>query len=180
MHWEHMRAVPKDYDPYGAIKPGASVVLSGALLVHCHGVQPMQAPAHHIVGDRSRTHTRPTNTVVAPTKVPELPSWLETQENADGELLMKDDNAVGVFYRDTPSKDDAPQVGRTYCLRVRGESFYSIVRHQIKTENDKAMQDTAMCLILIKTSDGFRRIGMARWVTQSIFANIRPTTITLV
>lgn len=101
-----------------------------------------------------------------------------SQPTDDGEPLKKNGVQEGVIFRDTR----AVELGDVFCLHVRQEPQFSMVRHKFGVEQDSKMEDTAMGLVLVrrKGAEEFVRIGLARWVTEKLFTDTEPRPIKLV
>ncbi|KAF9691519.1 hypothetical protein EKO04_010307 [Ascochyta lentis] len=178
MRWQVMKAKVKNGDCYGAVEQGAYLNLEDALITQCS--VPDEPSLEHFKQTKG-VDTRTDSIVqMLMESLPAVNDGLDT----DGEPLTKEGEIVGVFFRD--SADDALSCqGEIFCLRVRGEPFFSVTRHKFKNEQEITGEDLVMGIILVRTwSQGlektYKRIGLARWVSASLFQSCQPVNIKLV
>jgi hypothetical protein len=144
---------PKHNDKYGSI-PSASLSLNGALLTNIDSNPQLWRLEHDYQGGSKAN-------------------------------LTKDGVVVGLFYLDV--LDEMPYTKELFCLRIRAEPHTSqISRPRGLFEGE--VGDLVMGLVLTKDpeigndihlSNQYRRIGLARWVTASLFESSQPSTVTL-
>lgn len=147
---ERMSTRPKHNDKYGAILSG-SLSWNGALLA---GVD----------------------------SNPQLRKFEDDYQGGSTAILSKDGEAVGLLYPDV--LDEMPYTGELFCLRIRGEPYPSQIPQPSEMHKGQEVSDLVMGLVLTnepKIGDEFqyRRIGLARWVTGSLFESSRPSVVTL-
>jgi hypothetical protein len=97
--------------------------------------------------------------------------------------LTKDGVVVGMFYLDV--LDEMPYTKELFCLKIRAEPHTSQVSRPSELFEGE-VGDLVMGLVLTKeigngihVSNQYSRIGLARWVTMSLFESSRPSTVTL-
>lgn len=178
MRWEGMKAMPEKEDPYGAVQPGAYLTLTGALIAQC--LVPSEPYLKHFCQSQSAKTRRDSMVQKIMKNIPPVDDGMDT----DGEPLMANGKTVGVFFRD--SADDALSCqADIFCLRIRGEPFFSITRHRFKNEQETNGEDMIMGIVIVRTrgqrpGETFKRVGLARWVSAALFCDSRPTAIQLV
>jgi hypothetical protein len=172
---EEIFARPKHQDPYGALN-AASLHLSGALLA---SLDPK----------------------------PQWKEFNNYPHSGRKVVLTKDGVTVGLLYPDTA--DEVTYAGRLFCLRIRNEPGYSeSASSQISQplelyeseggssdledeesssddgddSNERHESGLVMGLVLeedLDVENGYSRIGLARWVKESLFEDCQPCSITL-
>lgn len=96
-----------------------------------------------------------------------------------GQPLTQHNVQIGVFYPDIA--EEAGLVRDAYCLALQSESISSLRRHQFRSKQDAAMISMVMGIVLVKQfGESYRRVGLARWIGESLFDLIQPTTIKLI
>jgi hypothetical protein len=180
LQWGSLTAKPAQGDKYGAVKPRAFLSLRGALLAQCSVPSKPFSEFPPTVQKRARQDS-PIDQIMARIQLV-LP---ETNgDDMTGEPLMVNGRTVGVFLRDCA--DDSPCIDKdTFCLRIRGEDLFSLVRHDFGSEQEAAGTDMIMGIVIVRTvtpesAETYRRIGLARWVKAAIFKRCRPVNIKLV
>jgi hypothetical protein len=178
MQWGGMTAKAKCGDPYGAVMHGACLILQEALLAQC------SVPRESFLDQFNSGVAVETRTdSILEQLMNELP-LLERGTDMDGEPLTLNEKTIGVFFRDSPDDVDLCN-GQTFCLRIRGEPFFSVTHHVFKNEQERDLVDTVMCIVLVPTTDlneenTYRRVGLARWVSSELFDCSRPVTVRLI
>ena len=147
---EAMHVVPKYDDQYVAIKD-ACLLLSGALVARIDS-NPQFREFEHVYPRRRKA------------------------------VLTVDSVAVGIHYPDAP---DSIQAGsRLCCLSIRREPYAPQFDRpsEIYEGEEVETSELVMGLVLegVESRDGFKRIGLARWVKRSLFADSTPISIRLV
>ena len=97
-----------------------------------------------------------------------------------GQPLFQQQATVGVFYQDIATTTAG--VKDAFCVALQSESIRTLRWHQFRLKQDKAMRSTVMGLVIAKhpKKQEYVRIGLARWLDESLFDAVRPTTIELV
>ncbi|KAJ8111224.1 hypothetical protein OPT61_g6134 [Boeremia exigua] len=96
-----------------------------------------------------------------------------------GQPLTQRKVTIGVFYPDIT--EEMAFFKETYCVALQSESMRSFRRHQFRLKQESAMASMVMGIVVARISQdqGFRRIGMARWIDESLFDAVRATTVEL-
>jgi hypothetical protein len=125
------------------------------------------------------------------------PSWQFSKDSDDLEASNKtlkalettDDSIAGAIYLDIMNEGfDYTQV---WCLSVRPEPFWTAVQipydlygRQFSESEDIGPEDAMVMGLALQqdmnTAGTFRRVGMVRWVKQSLFSGITPSDFTLI
>lgn len=97
-----------------------------------------------------------------------------------GQPLLQHNASVGVFYQDIAAQTAGLKV--VYCVAVQSESLRSLRRHHYGEKQNCCMISMVMGLVLERESKvgPYRRVGLARWLDESLFDGAQPSTIELV
>lgn len=147
-----MYTLPKHNDMYGAIK-GANLVLSGALLAVIDSDPQFREFEHDYSSGRKA-------------------------------VLTKDGATVGILYPDAHAPDEIQYARKLFCLSIRGEPHSSQISrpHELYKGEEVEASELVMGLVLeedLEIEDGYRRIGLARWVKRSLFEDSHSSSIRL-
>jgi len=147
---ENMYTLPNHNDLYGAVKD-AYLVLSGALLA---------------VIDSD----------------PQFRVFENDFSSGRKAVLTKDGATVGILYPD--ALDEIDCAGKLFCLSIRGEPHWSQISqlHELYKGEEVEVSELVMGLVLeedLRIKDGYRRIGLARWVKRSLFESSHSSSIRL-
>lgn len=184
LQWGPMIAQPANGDKYGAVKTGAHLLLSGALLAQCTvPSKPFSGFPANSCGQKGRQNSFINNINNLMKNIRVAP---QEKDGAvvEGEPLTVLDKIVGVFLRD--SADDGQFADAdTFCLRVRGEPFFSLRQHDFKSQQETIDMDMIMGVVIVRVKnhtlgETYRRIGLARWVSAAIFNHSPPVGIKLI
>ncbi|UPX21242.1 uncharacterized protein EKO05_0011435 [Ascochyta rabiei] len=96
-----------------------------------------------------------------------------------GQPLQQHKVPIGVFYPDSIAEiADLPEM---YCVALQSESLRSLRRHDFRLKQESVMKSMVMGVVLVKHPKDrrYRRVGLARWIDESLFDTVRPTTIEL-
>jgi hypothetical protein len=181
LQWGAMFAQPANGDKYGAVKTGAHLLLSGALIAQC--TVPSKPFSGFPVTGHDRKGRQDSLISHLMRNIQFLPQ--EKEETVmEGEPLTVQGRLVGVFLRDSSDDDQFPNAD-TFCLRVRGEPFFSLRHHDFKSQQEAIDMDMVMGVVLVRVQDQelgetYQRIGLARWVSATIFQYSHPVGIKLI
>jgi hypothetical protein len=151
---ERMSTRPKHNDKYGTIL-SASLSLNGALLAGIDSSPQLRKFEHDYLGGSKA-------------------------------ILTKDGVAVGLLYPDV--LDEMPYTEELFCLRIRAEPHASQISQPSELYKGEEVGDLVMGLVLARDPEignefrllnQYRRIGLARWVTRSLFESSQPSVVTL-
>lgn len=181
LQWGPMFAQPANGDKYGTVKTGAHLVLSGALLAQC--TVPSKPFSGFPAKDQGRK-TRQDSLISQLMKNIRVPPQEQEETVMEGETLTVQGRTVGVFLRDSADDGQFPHAD-IFCLRVRGEPFFSLRHHDFKSQQETVDMDMVMGIVLVRIQDHklgetYQRIGLARWVSAAIFKHSHPVGIKLV
>ncbi|KAJ4986122.1 heterokaryon incompatibility protein [Stagonosporopsis vannaccii] len=97
-----------------------------------------------------------------------------------GQPLTQGKAPMGVFYPDIAGEIAAFR--DTYCVALQSESIRSFRRHQLRLKHEGAMVSMVMGIVVARLpqNQGYRRLGLARWIDESLFDSARATTVELV
>lgn len=180
MQWAGMTAEPASGDPYGSVKPGAYLKLENVRIARCN-VAGQLSPGW---AQKQRIKSRKDSLVDRIMK--NMPQSLSESDasHSRGEPLMAKEKTAGVFFRD--SRDDVlSSDAAIFCLRIRGEPSMSLMHHNFKNEQQAKRMEAVMGIVVVRiegrnSGDRYRRIGLARWVSASLFQQSRPVCLKLV
>lgn len=149
---EKMYTLPKHNNIYSAIK-GAYLVLSSALLAVIDSDPQLREFEHDFSSGRKA-------------------------------VLTKDGAAVGILYPDAHALAEIQYTGKPFCLSIRGEPHSSQISrpHELYKGEEVEASELVMGLVLgedLEIEDGYRRIGLARWVKRSLFKDSHSSSIRL-
>ncbi|XPT03183.1 hypothetical protein M3J09_012284 [Ascochyta lentis] len=84
---------------------------------------------------------------------------------------------IGVFYPDSVA--ETAKLVRMYCVALQSESLRSLRRHSFRLKQESGMRSMVMGIVLVKHAESqqYRRVGLARWIDESLFDIVRPATI---
>jgi len=97
-----------------------------------------------------------------------------------GQPLTQRKAPIGVFYPDVA--EEIAAFRETYCIALQSESVRSFSHHQFRLKQDGEMVSMVMGIVVARhrKSEGYRRLGLARWIDESLFDAVCTTTIELV
>lgn len=103
-----------------------------------------------------------------------------TKYKDGGQPLYQERASIGVFYQDIAGQTAV--LKEAYCVALQSESLWSLRSHQFGDQQKAAMTSTVMGVVLERHSTGrqFRRVGLARWIDESLFNATQPATIELI
>lgn len=97
-----------------------------------------------------------------------------------GQPLIRNERTIGCFYPDIAS--ETALVKEAHCVALHSESIWSLDRHEFRLKQDREMISLVMGIVVAKLpkSREFSRIGLARWIDESLFDSVQLTTIEIV
>ncbi|KAF2629341.1 HET-domain-containing protein [Macroventuria anomochaeta] len=97
-----------------------------------------------------------------------------------GQPLTQNKAPIGVFYPDIAG--ETALLKDTYCVALQSESMRSFRRHQLRLKQDGAMRSMVMGIVVtsLPKRQEYRRVGLARWMDESLFDAVPTTTVELI